>query len=148
MAKSKPKYGRGTGNPHPVDVHVGARLRQRRTLLGMTQTGLGDAIGLTFQQVQKYERGWNRIGAGRLYDLSRVLDVSVEFFFEDMPPEDAARPPATKGRGKAQESVGVDAEILTKRQTLELVRAYYKIKDSNIRKRIYEIVKTLGAAGE
>ena len=61
MAKSESGYGRGTGNPHPVDVHVGARVRQRRTLLGMTQTDLGDAIGLTFQQVQKYENGKNRL---------------------------------------------------------------------------------------
>ena len=82
MAKSKLAYGRGTGIPNPVDVHVGARLRQRRTLLGMTQTSLGEAIGLTFQQMQKYERGRNRISASRLFDLSRMLDVPVENFGE------------------------------------------------------------------
>ncbi len=71
--------------PNPVDVHVGTRVRLRRTLLGMTQTGLGDAIGLTFQQVQKYERGVNRIGSSRLYDLARVLEVPVNFFFEVTP---------------------------------------------------------------
>ncbi len=101
MAKSKPVYGRGTGKPHPVDVHVGARVRMRRTLLGMTQTDLGDAVGLTFQQVQKYERGTNRISASRLYDLARVLDVSIEHFFEDMSPEVAARSPAATKRGTA-----------------------------------------------
>ncbi len=90
MAKSKPQFGRGTGKRHPVDEHVGERVWQRRKLLGMTQTDLGDAIGLTFQQVQKYERGANRIGAGRLYDLARVLDVPVIFFFEDMPTAVAA----------------------------------------------------------
>jgi transcriptional regulator with XRE-family HTH domain len=73
MAKSKSGYGRGTGKPHPVDVHVGARVRQRRTLFGMTQTDLADALGLSFQQIQKYEKGTNRVGASRLYDLSRVM---------------------------------------------------------------------------
>ncbi|MBL4614923.1 MAG: helix-turn-helix transcriptional regulator, partial [Magnetovibrio sp.] len=75
------------GTPRPVDVHVGARLRQRRTLLGMSQEKLGEAVGLTFQQIQKYERGANRIGASRLYQLSNVLDVSVSYFFEEMPGE-------------------------------------------------------------
>ncbi len=98
MAKSKPRHERGTRNPSPVDVHVGARVRQRRTLLGMTQTGLGDALGLTFQQVQKYEKGTNRLSASRLFDLSRVFDVPIEYFFDDMPPEVAASSQATKGR--------------------------------------------------
>ncbi len=94
MAKAKSAYGRGTGKPHPIDVHVGTQVRLRRTLFGMTQTDLGDAIGLSFQQVQKYENAMNRISSSRLYELSRVLDVPVEHFFEDMPPKAAARPPA------------------------------------------------------
>ncbi len=106
MAESKPRYGRGTGKPHPVDVHVGARVRTRRTLLGMSQTKLGDALGLTFQQVQKYENGTNRISASRLLDLTRGLDVSIGHFFEDMLPEVAASSPATKGRGEAKEPPG------------------------------------------
>jgi transcriptional regulator with XRE-family HTH domain len=77
-------------NPKPVDIHVGARVRLRRTLLGMTQTKLGDALGLTFQQVQKNERGTNRIGSSRLFLLSKILDVPVSFFFDDMAPEVAA----------------------------------------------------------
>ncbi len=93
MAKAKLGRGRGTGIS-PIDVHVGARLRQRRTLLGMTQTNLGDALGLTFQQVQKYERGTNRISASRLYDLARLLDVTVEYFFDDMPAAVATMTPA------------------------------------------------------
>jgi transcriptional regulator with XRE-family HTH domain len=147
MAKSKLGYGRGTGIPSPVDVHVGARVRQRRTLLGMTQTGLGDAIGLTFQQVQKYERGTNRIGAGRLYDLSRVLDVPVNYFFEDMPTAATARPPVTKGRGKAKKPPRYEPNPMHKRETLELVRAYYQIEDADVRKRLYELIKALGADG-
>src|ERR1700731_4074916 len=77
---------RKSDKPNPIDVHVGTRVRLRRTLLGMSQEKLGDALGLTFQQVQKYERGANRIGASRLYDLSRVLDVPVSFFFDDIVP--------------------------------------------------------------
>ena len=122
MAKSKRRFGHGTGNPHPVDVRVGARVQQRRVLLGMTQTNLGDAIGLTFQQVQKYERGANRIGAGRLCDLARVLDVSIDYFFEDMPPEVAAIPSAAKERGKAKKLPGYEPDIMVKRETLEFVR--------------------------
>ncbi len=97
-------YGRGTGRPNPVDVHVGARVRLRRTLLGMSQEKLGEAIGLTFQQVQKYERGANRIGSSRLYDLSRVLDVPIEFFFDEMPADVAASSPA-QSRGMSEEPV-------------------------------------------
>src|SRR3954471_15881101 len=73
------------GRPSPIDVHVGSRIRLRRTLLGMSQERLGEALGLTFQQGQKYERGVNRVGASRLYDLSRVLDVPISFFYDDMP---------------------------------------------------------------
>ena len=146
MAKSKPRYGRGTGRPHPVDVHVGARVRMRRTLLGMTQTDLSDALGLAFQQVQKYERGTNRIGSSRLYDLTRVLDVSIEHFFEDMP-ADVAASSSAKGRGKTKEPPGYDLDPMTKRETLELVRAYYKIENAGVRKRLREMAKALGAAG-
>ncbi len=147
MAKFKPQFGHGTGNPHPVDVHVGARARMRRVLLGMTQTDLGDALGLTFQQVQKYERGANRIGAGRLCDLTRVLDVSIDYFFEDMPPEVAAGSLATKGRGKAKKLPMDELDPMVKRETLELVRAYYKIEDPDVRKQVSQLIKAVGAAG-
>src|SRR5208282_2050907 len=80
-----------TGKPNPVDVHVGSRVRLRRTLLGLSQEKLGEAIGLTFQQVQKYERGTNRIGASRLWELSAVLDVPVQFFFGEIGPETLAQ---------------------------------------------------------
>ncbi len=123
MARVKREtYGRGTGRPNPVDVHVGARVRLRRTLLGMSQEKLGDAIGLTFQQVQKYERGANRIGSSRLFDLSRVLDVPIEFFFDEMPGDVAASSPA-QTRGMAEEPVSYELDPMAKRETLELVRA-------------------------
>ncbi len=144
MAKAKLGYGRGTGIPNPVDVHVGTRLRVRRTLLGMSQTDLGNALGLTFQQVQKYERGTNRISASRLFALSQMLDVPVEYFFDDMPAEVAASSPA-QGGGKAKKPPSYEADPIAKRETLELVRAYYKIRDPEIRRRLFEMTKALGA---
>ena len=145
MAKTKSGHGRGTGIPSPVDVHVGARLRVRRTLMGMSQTALGEAIGLTFQQLQKYEKGTNRISASRLFALSWVLDVPVEYFFDDMPTAVAASSP-TQGRGRAQKPVKYDLDPMAKRETLELVRAYYKMRDPQLRKRLRELTKALGAA--
>ena len=115
--------------PEPVDVHVGSRVRLRRTLLGMSQTDIADALGLTFQQVQKNERGLNRIGASRLYHLSHVLDVPLSFFFDDMPPPD--EDDASGLRGGVQEPSAPD--LMDKRETLELVRAYYRIPDPKVR---------------
>ena len=147
MAKSKSRHGRGNGIPSPIDVHVGARVRVRRTLLGMNQTELGGAIGVTFQQVQKYENGANRISASRLFDMSRVFDVPVQFFFDDMPTAVAASSPA-QGGGKAKKPPSYQPDPMATRETLELVRAYYKIKDAEVRKRLYELTKALGAASK
>jgi transcriptional regulator with XRE-family HTH domain len=134
-----------SGKPNPVDVHVGGRVRLRRTLLGLSQEKLGEAIGLTFQQVQKYERGANRIGASRLWDLSRVLDCPVSYFFEDMGEDVEAASPRNLTERTAEPDQG-DADPMTKRETLELVRAYYKITDPHVRRRIYELAKSLAAA--
>ena len=144
MAKSKSGRGRGTGIG-PIDVHVGARVRQRRALLGMTQTNLSDAIGVSYQQMQKYERGGNRISASRLFDLSRVLDVRVQFFFDDMPNAVATSSPA-QGDGKAKELPRYELDPMATRETMELVRAYYKISDPQVRKRLFEMAKAMGAA--
>jgi len=132
-----------TGKPNPIDVHVGSRVRLRRTLLGMSQEKLGEAIGLTFQQVQKYERGANRIGASRLYDLSRVLDVPVSFFFDDMPNELGGPPPAEQPVSADAGTGGFEPDPMAKRETLELVRAYYRIQDPQVRKRIFELTKAV-----
>ncbi len=142
---SKLGYGHGTGVPNPVDVHVGARLRVRRTLLGMNQTVLGEAIGVAFQQLQKYEKGSNRISGSRLFALSRVLDVPIEYFFDDMPTEVAASSPA-QGGGRAKKPPSYEPNPMARRETLELVRAYYKISDPKIRKRLFELAKAAGAA--
>jgi transcriptional regulator with XRE-family HTH domain len=138
----RPTYGRGSGQPNPIDVHVGSRVRLRRTLLGMSQEKLGEAIGLTFQQVQKYERGANRIGASRLYDLARVLDVPVSFFYEEMSPETKERSPAL-AQGLYEEPEPYEPDPMAKRETLELVRAYYRIADPQVRKRLFDLTKAL-----
>src|SRR5580698_5642007 len=106
--------------PNPIDVHVGSRVRLRRNMVGLSQEKLGEAIGLTFQQVQKYERGANRTGASRLWQLSRVLDVPVSFFFDDM----AAAPPTPARPDDV--ATGTDTDPAMRRETLELVRAYYR----------------------
>ena len=126
------------GGPRPIDVHVGSRVRLRRTLLGMSQEKLGEAIGLTFQQVQKYERGANRIGASRLYDLSRVLDVPVSFFFDDMP----------EGVGSQGGSGGSSDMVrdLSSRRHLELVRNFDAIQDEGVQDSIYQLVKAAAQA--
>ena len=139
----RPGSGRG-GGPNPVDVHVGQRVRQRRTLLGLSQEKLGEALGLTFQQVQKYERGANRIGASRLFDLANILDTDVNYFFEDMQDDVAAAAPS-KLHGMTEEvtTVGPEPDPMAKRETLELVRAYYRIGNPQVRKRLFEMTKAL-----
>jgi transcriptional regulator with XRE-family HTH domain len=135
--------------PNPIDVHVGKRLRLRRTLLGMSQERLGELLGLTFQQVQKYERGANRIGSSRLFELGQILDVPVSFFFDDLP--EATGGALGSGyalRGLAEEGAAFDydddaALPLDRRETLELVRAYYRIGDAAVRKRLFELAKAL-----
>ena len=135
--------------PSPVDIHVGTRIRLRRTLLGMSQEKLGDALGLTFQQVQKYERGVNRVGASRLYELSRVLDVPVAFFYDDMSDKvtnlhgTGHTTRATGGFAEPQDGFGTD-ETLNRRETLELVRAYYRITEPGVRKRVFDLIKSMG----
>jgi transcriptional regulator with XRE-family HTH domain len=130
--------------PSPIDVHVGSRVRLRRTLLGMSQERLGEALGLTFQQVQKYERGVNRIGASRLYDLSRVLDVPISFFFDDMPGTvGGSQGFARRVSGFAEAQEGFEDDTLHRRETLELVRAYYRIQDPAVRRRVFDLIKAM-----
>lgn len=127
---------------HAVDVYVGTRIRQRRSLLGMSQTTLGKAVGLTFQQIQKYERGANRIGSSRLYEFAKVLDVSVSYFFDEIP-ADALSASARKASKKGRKTESA-RDPLIKRETLELVRAYYKIRNTRVRTRIRDVIKGLG----
>ena len=119
--------------------HVGNRVRQRRTLLGLSQERLASALDLTFQQVQKYERGANRIGAGRLYQLARALDVPVTYFFEDM--DDAHYQSASSVNEDASQSY--QADPMTQRETLLLVRAYYAIPDPAVRRRMLDLMRSM-----
>ena len=131
------------GFPNPIDVHVGARIRLRRTLLGMSQTALADAIGLTFQQVQKYERGANRVSSSRLVDMANALDVSIPFFFEEMAATVQEQTPAMLMDAKKLPKIDDGKNPMAWRETLELVRAYYKIQDPAVRKRLVELTKTI-----
>ena len=144
--KAQPRRQRrrvSVDGPRPVDVHVGSRLRLRRTLLGISQEKLGDAVSLTFQQIQKYERGANRIGASRLFEFSRILDTSISYFFEDMPKSVADSYKSETQGLSDQIQENIDGDPMVRRETLELVRAYYKITDPRVRKRIYELVKAV-----
>ena len=119
--------------------------------MGLSQERLGEALGLTFQQVQKYERGVNRVGASRLFDLSRVLDVSISFFFDDLPEPIAhlhgthQTTRAAGGFAEMQEAYGGDTQM-DRRETQELARAYYRITDPAVRKRVFDLIKSMGPA--
>ena len=121
---------------NPIDVQVGNRVRIRRMLIGMSQERLGDLLGLTFQQVQKYEKGVNRIGAGRLYEVSRILNVPVDFFYEGV------SSPTASG-SKEQEDAPPVIEFVSSGEGLQLSLAFMKIKDTKVRKRVLDLVKSL-----
>lgn len=133
--------------PNPVDMHVGTRIRLRRTILNLTQQHMADLLGLTFQQVQKYEKGLNRVGASRLWDISRVLDVPMDFFFEDMDKEVAIKSPrmlkANKKYILAEKQRAFNEDPMQKKETLELVRAYYKIPNRKIAKDMFNLIADL-----
>jgi transcriptional regulator with XRE-family HTH domain len=138
---------RGTRRPNPVDIHVGNRVRLQRMLIGISQEKLGERLGLTFQQVQKYEKGINRIGASRLFELSRVLGVPVQFFYDDAPGSGSA-PTATPGFADRPSDSHV-FEFLSSREGLELTRAFSRITDPKVRKSVLDLVRSLAdeAAG-
>lgn len=133
--------------PNPIDRHVGSRVRMRRVMLGMSQEKLGEALGLTFQQVQKYEKGTNRIGASRLQQISRTLDVPPAFFFEGAPSFEAAADLEPRQMGVAEESKATYvADFLSTAEGLHLNMAFARIHDPKVRKRIIDLVSSL--AGE
>lgn len=145
MADSVKQSKRGPGRPpkaasHPVDVHVGARVRLRRTMLDMSQATLGEFLGLTFQQVQKYERGSNRISASKLYKLSEILDVPVSFFFDDAPEVEVPNQEPPVGSQEAD-----PGDLWTDAEMRGFVEAYYRLTDDAVRKRIFELTKSLAA---
>ena len=134
----------GSRRANPMDVHVGTRVRLRRMLLGMSQEKLGEHLGLTFQQVQKYEKGVNRIGASRLFDLAKVLGVPVQFFYDEAP---AGTHGADAMIGFAEQpGESYVVEFLGSRDGLELNKAFARIKDQRVRRSIVDLVRSL--AGE
>ncbi len=138
--KQPPRNG-----PHPIDVHIGARVRLCRKLLGFTLETLAKSVGVTYQQVQKYEWGVNRIGASRLFNLSRVLDVPVSYFFEDLSPAEAGAGRKRRARGFSEApAAALDSDVLNKRETGELIRAYYRVKDPRVRKRVLDLLQAVG----
>ena len=126
------QYGRGTGVPNPIDVHVGSRIRMRRLLLGMNQETLAGKLGLTFQQVQKYESGANRVSASRLAAIAEILDATVSYFYGDLPAEDETSPQDRQWR-----------DYLQRPETIEFIRLYYAMPDASIRRQLLEMTKTV-----
>jgi transcriptional regulator with XRE-family HTH domain len=136
--RAKPKHGRGTGIPHPVDVHVGKRIRVRRLLLGMNQETLADGLGIRFQQVQKYESGANRISVSRLWDTAKILGVTILYFFPD--------PTAANTEASAEDAAR--REQFERPETIELIRLYYAIPYPRVRDQFREMVKVVAAPSE
>lgn len=136
-ARANKKNAFPVRKPNDVDAHVGSRLRQRRMLLGISQEQLAEMLGLTFQQVQKYERGTNRVSASRLFQLARALDTPITWFFEDMESD--------RGAAEREKAEGAteDSDPMSRRETLELVRVYSRIDDRKVRKKLYEMAKAL-----
>lgn len=136
----------GSRRANPMDVHVGTRVRLRRMLLGMSQEKLGEHLGLTFQQVQKYEKGVNRIGASRLFDLAKVLAVPVQFFYDEAPAGTHGHAPEPMVGFAEQPGESYVVEFLGSRDGLELNKAFARIKDTRVRRSIVDLVRAL--AGE
>ncbi|MEM6383357.1 MAG: helix-turn-helix transcriptional regulator [Pseudomonadota bacterium] len=122
--------------PNPIDAHVGARLRMRRMMLSISQERLGEALGVSFQQVQKYEKGTNRIGAGRLQEVAHHLQVPISYFYDEMPG-------AQKQTGFAETGVSYVSDLLTTSDGVDLTRAFLKIKDAKVRRRVVDLVKAI-----
>lgn len=143
MADVGPGKNAGSGR-NPVDVYVGSRLRLRRTVIGMSQERLGQAVGLTFQQIQKYEKGANRIGASRMYAFARVLEVAPGWFFEGIEAHFGHAPPA---KGFREEDVPFadppEKNVAASREALELMRAYARVRDPGVRKGLFELIKAV-----
>ena len=129
----RPEYGRGTGVPNPIDVEVGGRIRTRRLLLGMNQQALADALDLTFQQVQKYEHGANRVSASRLAAMAKILAVPISFFFADLQSDGAELSIEDK----------TWREQLQRPETIELIRLFYAISNPQIRRQFLEMAKSM-----
>lgn len=146
--KKTNRRGRIAAQPNPVDLHVGSCMRLRRTVLKMSQQEMAQKLGLTFQQIQKYEKGCNRIGASRLWDIARILNVPMNYFFEDMDEETKQQSPmcliAPEAAGQLPDPKTGDDPML-RHETLELVRAYYKIANRSLAYAVLDMIKKMSA---
>jgi transcriptional regulator with XRE-family HTH domain len=131
--------------PNPIDIHVGGRVRLRRMMLGMSQEKLGEQLGITFQQIQKYEKGTNRIGASRLQHIARVLTVPVAFFFEDAPGAPAAQPAGGLSEPKSASYI---VDFLSSSEGIQLNKAFVRVKDAKLRRRIIDLVRAMAGEDE
>jgi transcriptional regulator with XRE-family HTH domain len=134
------------GGPDPIDIHVGKRIKLRRTLLHISQEQLAGDIGVTFQQVQKYESGHNRVSASRLFDISRVLNCPISYFFEDIGPETTGvrtTPAARSPDDMAEEAAEFDSDPMQRTETLELVRAYWRLHNAELRRNVLELLANI-----
>ncbi|MDX2143743.1 MAG: helix-turn-helix transcriptional regulator [Rhodospirillaceae bacterium] len=134
------------GGPDPVDIHVGKRIKLRRTLLHISQEQLAGDVGVTFQQVQKYESGHNRVSASRLYDISRVLSCPISYFFEDInegTTGERKTPSARAPEGLAEDADGFDHDPMQRTETLELVRAYWRLHNAELRRNVLELLNNI-----
>lgn len=130
--------------PNPIDVHVGSRVRLRRNMLGMSQEKLGESLGITFQQIQKYEKGTNRVGASRLQAIASILGVPVSYFFENAPGMDLGA-----AKGLAEDASGTYVvDFLNTAEGLQLNRAFVKIADAKVRRKMLDLIKALAAETE
>lgn len=135
---------KGSRRPNPIDIHVGSRVRLQRMLRGISQEKLGEQLGLTFQQVQKYEKGVNRIGASRLFDLANVLGVPIQFFYDEAPGGES-RVETVAGFAEPRPSDSYVFEFLNTREGLELNRAFARITDPKIRRAVLDLVRSVGS---
>jgi transcriptional regulator with XRE-family HTH domain len=134
------------GGPDPIDIHVGKRIKLRRTLVHISQEQLAGDIGVTFQQVQKYESGHNRVSASRLFDISRVLNCPISYFFEDIGPETTGvrtTPAARSPDDMAEEAAEFDSDPMQRTETLELVRAYWRLHNAELRRNVLELLANI-----
>lgn len=146
-AAAKPRYyGKGsTSDPDPIDIHVGSRVRLRRNVLGLSQEELANTLGVTFQQVQKYERGFNRVSASRLFSMTEVMGVDANFFFEGFNPKSPNRAygfsdTPQDGFEWLEEE---DGDLMERKETVMLVRTYYSVQDESVRKKFLKMLKAL-----
>lgn len=133
------------GTADSVDVHVGKRLQLRRSLLGLSQEKLGEAVGLTFQQIQKYEKGLNRISSGKLFQFSNILDVPVQYFFDAL---EGMNQNANRGLADNDQEEFIGNDVMQNRETVELVRTYYAIKDPELRKDAVRFMKSIAKSSQ